>query len=89
MQHYCKIFLTKIYEADFIFSIGSEGWKIFTGNELGALLGWWVIHSYKKIHGKTHPKLVVLSSTVSSAILKSMARIEGIRFEVNYLYYFL
>ncbi|XP_025409352.1 phosphoglucomutase-2 isoform X2 [Sipha flava] len=61
--------------------IGSEGWKIFTGNELGALLGWWMIHSYKKIHGKTNSKLVVLSSTVSSAILKSMAKLEGIRFE--------
>lgn len=65
--------------------IGSEGWKIFTGNELGALLGWWVIHSYKTIHGKTHPKLVLLSSTVSSAILKSMAKIEGIKFEVSTL----
>lgn len=42
-----------------------------------------MIHSYKKIHGKTHPKLVVLSSTVSSAILKSMAKIEGIQFEVS------
>lgn len=42
-----------------------------------------MIHSYKKIHGKTNPKLVVLSSTVSSAILKSMAKIEGIRFEVS------
>lgn len=44
-----------------------------------------MIHSYKQIHGKMHPKLVVLSSTVSSAILKSMANIEGIRFEVSTL----
>ncbi|XP_025205584.1 phosphoglucomutase-2 isoform X2 [Melanaphis sacchari] len=58
-----------------------KGWKIFTGNEVGALLGWWLIHSYKTLHGKTHPKLVIMSSTVSSAILKSMAEIEGIRFE--------
>lgn len=72
-------------KANFIFRIGSNGWKIFTGNELGALLGWWVIHTYKKIHGKTHPKLAVLSSTVSSAILKSMAKIEGIKFEVLYI----
>lgn len=42
-----------------------------------------MIHSYKTIHGKTNPKLVVLSSTVSSTILKSMAKIEGIRFEVS------
>lgn len=69
----------------FIFRIGSNDWKIFTGNELGALLGWWVIHTYKKIHDKTNPKLVVLSSTVSSAILKSMAKIEGIKFEVLYI----
>jgi len=52
------------------------------------LLGWWVIYTYKKIHGQTHPKLVVLSSTVSSAILKSMAKIEGIIFEVNIFYSF-
>lgn len=44
-----------------------------------------MIHSYKKIYGKTHSKLVLLSSTVSSAILKSMAKIEGIKFEVSYL----
>lgn len=66
-----------------IYSIGSEGWKIFTGNELGALLGWWMINSYKKIHGKMHSKLVLLSSTVSSAILKSMAKVEDIKFEVS------
>lgn len=47
-----------------------------------------MIHSYKKIHGKTHPKLVVLSSTVSSAILKSMAKIEGIRFEVSHISFY-
>lgn len=73
---------SKIY---ITYRIGSEGWKIFTGNELGALLGWWMILSYKQIHGKTHDKLVVLSSTVSSSILKSMAKIEGIRFEVSIL----
>ncbi|XP_050430140.1 phosphopentomutase [Adelges cooleyi] len=61
--------------------IGSEGWKVFTGNELGALLGWWMIDSYKKIHGQAHPKLVMLSSTVSSAVLKSIAKVEGVLFE--------
>ncbi|XP_050524981.1 phosphopentomutase isoform X2 [Daktulosphaira vitifoliae] len=62
-------------------SIGCKKWKIFTGNELGALLGWWMIQSYKLINGHVHPKIAVLSSTVSSAILKSIAKKENIYFE--------
>lgn len=23
-------------------------WKVFNGNELGALLGWWILECYKK-----------------------------------------
>lgn len=57
-------------------------WKVFTGNELGALLGWWMIQSYKLINGNIHPKIAVLSSTVSSAILRSIAKKENIYFEV-------
>ncbi|KAH8418392.1 hypothetical protein KR222_008472 [Zaprionus bogoriensis] len=53
-------------------------YKLFSGNELGALLGWWALESYKL--GTESPDLsncVMISSTVSSKILKSMAEVEG------------
>lgn len=61
-------------------------WKVFTGNELGALFGWWALHLYKQEQageGKEVDKKNVwfISSTVSSKILKAMADQEGISFE--------
>ncbi|KAH8418393.1 hypothetical protein KR222_008473 [Zaprionus bogoriensis] len=53
-------------------------YKLFSGNELGALLGWWALESYKL--GTETPDMsncVMISSTVSSQILKSMAEVEG------------
>lgn len=58
------------------------GWKVFTGNELGALLGWWAIQCYKANNpGQGMEKCCMLASTVSSKVLRSMARVEGFRFE--------
>lgn len=56
-------------------------WKVFTGNELGALLGWWCLYCFK-IKNPKEPleKVYMLSSTVSSMILKSMAKKEGFNF---------
>nr|XP_039265824.1 phosphoglucomutase-2-like [Styela clava] len=61
-----------------------KSWKIFTGNELGALFGWWAWHRYliKKNNDRSDVKNVyMISSTVSSNILKSMAKVEGFNFE--------
>ncbi|XP_022091573.1 glucose 1,6-bisphosphate synthase-like isoform X2 [Acanthaster planci] len=60
-------------------------WKIFTGNELGALLGWWMWVCYQKLHPEaqnngTHPDVYMLASTVSSKILKSIGTKEGFQF---------
>lgn len=56
-------------------------WKVFTGNELGALLGWWSLKSYQEIHPNAKlSDCYMVASTVSSKILKSMARIEGFNF---------
>lgn len=61
--------------------VGDE-WKTFTGNELGALLGWWLLRSYReKNPSKPLSNVYMLSSTVSSKILKTMAEIEGFNFE--------
>ncbi|XP_045473084.1 phosphoglucomutase-2 isoform X1 [Harmonia axyridis] len=56
-------------------------WKIFTGNELGALLGWWLLQCFKSNNPKVPMNDVyMVSSTVSSMILKTMAAKEGFNF---------
>lgn len=62
----------------------SGKWKVFSGNELGALLGWWIFQCWKqqKKEGKASIKDVyMLSSTVSSKILCAIAVKEGFHFE--------
>lgn len=57
-------------------------WKVFTGNELGALMGWWSVQYYKALNpGKSLDNCYMLASTVSSKMLKSICRIEGCHFE--------
>lgn len=66
------------------FSFSGE-WRVFSGNELGALLGWWLFTSWKEKNQDrsalkdTH----MLSSTVSSKILRAIALKEGFHFEVS------
>ncbi|XP_002735052.2 phosphopentomutase-like, partial [Saccoglossus kowalevskii] len=54
-------------------------WKIFTGNETGALLGWWAIYTYKEQYGQDvdMSDVYMIASTVSSKILKAICREEG------------
>lgn len=62
----------------------SGQWRVFSGNELGALLGWWIFQCWKlkKREGKGSIKDVyMLSSTVSSKILRAIAVKEGFHFE--------
>lgn len=61
----------------------SGEWHVFSGNELGALLGWWMIHTYQVLHPDVDMSdAYMLASTVSSKILASMAKKEGFNFEV-------
>lgn len=56
-------------------------YKLFSGNELGALLGWWCLEFYKMtVPDCDVSNVVMISSTVSSKILKSMAEREGFTF---------
>uniref|UniRef100_A0A8C4DWX3 Phosphoglucomutase 2 like 1 n=1 Tax=Dicentrarchus labrax TaxID=13489 RepID=A0A8C4DWX3_DICLA len=59
------------------------GWKVFTGNELAALLGWWMFFNWKEAHPDPadSQKVYMLATTVSSKILQAFARIEGFHFE--------
>uniref|UniRef100_A0A8C4RRP8 Phosphoglucomutase 2 n=1 Tax=Erpetoichthys calabaricus TaxID=27687 RepID=A0A8C4RRP8_ERPCA len=61
----------------------SGEWKVFSGNELGALLGWWMFTCWKEQN--KDPAAVkdvyMLASTVSSKILRAIAVKEGFHFE--------
>ncbi|XP_004706406.3 phosphoglucomutase-2, partial [Echinops telfairi] len=61
----------------------SGEWKVFSGNELGALLGWWLFTSWReKNQDRSALKdTYMLSSTVSSKILRAIALKEGFHFE--------
>lgn len=60
----------------------SGDWQIFSGNEIGALLGWWSWHIFKtKNPDVPASDVYMLASTVSSKILQTIARYEGFNFE--------
>nr|CAD7572803.1 unnamed protein product [Timema californicum] len=61
-------------------NVENKSWKVFTGNELGALLGWWSLHCFKNKTKADLDNVYMLASTVSSKILKSMAAVEGFNF---------
>ncbi|XP_028655222.1 glucose 1,6-bisphosphate synthase [Erpetoichthys calabaricus] len=58
-------------------------WKVFTGNELAALLGWWMLLCWREANAekKNIKKVYMLATTVSSKILHTMAQKEGFQFE--------
>ncbi|XP_017027378.1 phosphopentomutase [Drosophila kikkawai] len=62
--------------------VGDDGnYKLFTGNEVGALLGWWALELYKiRNPGGDLSNVVMIGSTVSSKILRSMAEEEGFQY---------
>ncbi|KAM9856752.1 phosphopentomutase [Aulostomus maculatus] len=61
----------------------SGQWRVFSGNELGALLGWWMFRCWKQQNSDATAvkSLYMLSSTVSSKILRAIALKEGFHFE--------
>lgn len=66
----------------------SGQWRVFSGNELGALLGWWMFRCWKQQNSDAAAvkSLYMLSSTVSSKILRAIALKEGFHFEVTHFY---
>jgi len=61
---------------------GKGRWRVFTGNEIGALLCAWLWRRHRELHPLTPPPTqLVLASTVSSKFLKGMAAVEGFRYQ--------
>ncbi|OCT93418.1 glucose 1,6-bisphosphate synthase [Xenopus laevis] len=58
-------------------------WKVFTGNELAALLGWWMFYCWNKSCSDRSDvsDVYMLATTVSSNILHSIASKEGFNYE--------
>ncbi|KAJ3615322.1 hypothetical protein NHX12_018890, partial [Muraenolepis orangiensis] len=58
-------------------------WRVLTGNELGALLGWWMFRCWKEQNPDPAAvkSIYMLASTVSSKILRAIALKEGFHFE--------
>ncbi|CAI5735416.1 unnamed protein product [Hyaloperonospora brassicae] len=57
------------------------GWRIFTGNEIGVLLGHWELEQYVRLHPDCDRKqLYFVASTVSSKMLRAVAQKEGLNF---------
>lgn len=67
----------------------SGQWRVFSGNELGALLGWWMFRCWKQQNSDAAAvkSLYMLSSTVSSKILRAIALKEGFHFEVTHFHF--
>ena len=63
----------------------SGDWKIFNGNEIGTLIGWWQFKLHTELLARDIPRknLHFIASTVSSKMLQSIAKQEGVCFEVN------
>uniref|UniRef100_A0AAR2KRV9 Phosphoglucomutase 2 n=1 Tax=Pygocentrus nattereri TaxID=42514 RepID=A0AAR2KRV9_PYGNA len=62
----------------------SGEWRVFSGNELGALLGWWSFQCWKQQQGENKASVkdvYMLASTVSSKILRAIGLKEGFHFE--------
>ncbi|KAH8418642.1 hypothetical protein KR222_008317, partial [Zaprionus bogoriensis] len=80
-DEHCTVILANDPDADrlAVAELDPKGrWKIFDGNELGALLGWWALETYKTSVSKPNiSNCVMISSIVSSKILGAMARAEG------------
>ncbi|DAZ95434.1 TPA: hypothetical protein N0F65_013003 [Lagenidium giganteum] len=59
----------------------TKQWKIFTGNEIGCLLGHWEYTQYMKKHPDADKaQLYFVASTVSSKMLRAVAKAEGLNF---------
>ncbi|XP_063822807.1 phosphopentomutase [Ostrinia nubilalis] len=53
----------------------TKSWKVFTGNEMGALLGWWLLEQNSKRNDAS--EVYVIASVVSSKMLRAIVKGKG------------
>lgn len=57
-------------------------WRIFTGDQIGAILAGWMWQTWRERHADVAPeKCVMITTAVSSKFLPALARKEGVTFE--------
>jgi len=58
-------------------------WRIFTGNETASIFAWWIVKNMKSTEKGVEelPNCYILSSTVSTRLPATIARMEGLQFE--------
>jgi len=68
------------------FQPDTKKWYVFSGNEIGALLGHWSWEQWKEAHPECKPskeepaKVYMMSSAVSSKWLRKLGEVEGFRY---------
>ena len=82
----CNVILANDPDADRLACAERETttspWRVFNGNELGTLLGWWSIQCIKEKNPNVNLKnCYMIASTVSSKMLRTMSKVEGFNFE--------
>ncbi|ORZ31496.1 phosphoglucomutase [Catenaria anguillulae PL171] len=81
-SHGCRIILANDPDADRLAVAEKQPsgqWHIFTGNQIGIMLAAFLLPGFKRTHpGK---KFAVLTTTVSSMMIKQFAKVEGLAFE--------
>jgi phosphomannomutase len=85
-KHGSRLILANDPDADRLAIAEKSGsdWRIFNGNEIALLLAHWVWSRYVQAENPSQEqrsKCVMINSTVSSKILRAMAKKEGFQFE--------
>ena len=70
-------YMTDIVTIRKCFKFCRKDWHVFSGNEIGALLGYWQLHIYTTKFKMDRSDLVFVNSAISSKMLRSMAREEA------------
>lgn len=78
----CKVIVANDPDADRLAVAEKQPdgtWRVFTGNEIGCLLGWWSFFNHKRSNPDQYSgnQVYMLHSAVSSKMLQSIAAAEG------------
>uniref|UniRef100_A0A182F501 Phosphoglucomutase n=1 Tax=Anopheles albimanus TaxID=7167 RepID=A0A182F501_ANOAL len=80
----CDVILANDPDADRLACAEKDAkgeWRVFSGNELGALLAWWSIRCYREQYpDRSLSDCYLIASTVSSKMCRSIANVEGLHF---------